>query len=834
MLGFSLQFRGVENVGLLTILASAIALALVGYGLWQLLLRRQRRRGAVAILAGLAAGGLVVAAAGRVPLDAPAQRVFWLVLVAAVVALAVAVFYSAVYAYLGRRRMAALLALRCLAILALLLILFKPAVSFQPAGLHRKLALPVLVDRSASMDTIDHPDLPSRYRQAVEALAAQAARMDEHFRVGWYHFAQHLQAVEDGAELSVLAPADPEAGTDIARAVRRATAGYGADELAGIVVVSDGLHNAAGESGAPEDAARESPVPIDVIGVGAETERASAQRNVRVLGVEAPMEAIRDNVTTITARLRLSAWANISTQVTLTEGGAEVASRQVLAESNAQEIEVKMEWTPGQPPAPAAAPDVRKLKVVVQPNPAEVAADDNAAELHVLVVQPSIRVLYVEGTLRPEYKFLRRALETDPNVKCISLARFQENRFRSQGSIDGRRMTDLPRSEEEFQFFDVLILGDLDRTFWTNQQMEQIRQAVYQGKALLMLGGRNSFGPGGYGGTPIESALPVFCGGRGLGQETTRFVPQLTAAGENSPIFAGLGRYFHTPSTKAAEPVPELLGCVQVPRAKPHAQVLAIHPTRRSPDGSGPLVALAIHQYGKGRGAAFTADTTWRWYLRGQLMGAASPYHRFWGQLLRHLAGVEQEQRKGAASVLARVDAPYLRRGEPLKITAQVRNEEGKPTDGATVVARLRAKPDRQPLEVKLSGSEAGDGLYEATLRPDESGKFTVTVTADDEAGKAIAEDALPVVVAPYSKETDRLARDGATLKAVAAASRGRYAELSRLPDVVDAIIQRQQSRLPPPPAAVERPLYNFTLLFLIFVGLLTAEWLLRRNWQLQ
>lgn len=831
MLGFSLQFRGVENARLLAMLAAAVSLALVGYGIWQMLLLRQRRQGAVALLAGVAAAAAVLLAAGRLPLDSPAQRVSWLVLLAVLIVLAVGVFYSAVYAYLGRRRMTALLALRFLAILALLLILFKPALSFQPGGPARRLALPVLVDRSASMNTIDHADLPNRYRQSVEGLAAQARRMSEHFRVGWLHFAKLTQAVESGEELAALAPAEPEAGTDLVMALRRAAAGYGADELAGLILVSDGIHNADGDV---LGAARESPVPVHVVGVGSETEQVAGQRNVRVLGVEAPLEAIRNNVTTVAARLRLTAWANISTRVTLTENGQEVASRQVLADSNAQDIDVKLEWTPGDPPAGSAPPDVRKLKIVVQPNPAETTADDNAAELHVLVVQPSIRVLYVEGTLRPEYKFLRRALATDPNVKFISLVRFRDNRFLSQGSIDGKRLSDLPRTDEEFQFFDVIILGDLDRTFLTSGQMERIRRSVYEGKALLMLGGRNSFGPGGYGGTPIESALPVFCGSRAMGQETTRFVPQLTAAGVNSPIFAGLGRHFHSPSARAADPLPELLGCVQVARAKPHAQLLAVHPNRRSPDGTSALVVLALHQYGKGRAAAFTADTTWQWFMRRQLGGAPSAYYRFWGQLLRYLAGVEEQDRKTAASVVARLDKPYLRQGEQLKIIAQVKDAAGQAEADATVSAELSAGPSEQPTQVAMMRSQAGEGLYEATFRPARPGRYAVTVTALDKAGTKMADDELPVVVAPYARETDRLARDAKTLDAIAERSGGRYVELSRLPDVIDEIIQRQQSRLLPAPAAVERRLYDFTLLFLIFVGLLTTEWMLRRNWQLQ
>jgi len=842
MLGFSVQFGGVENARLLALLGEAIALAVVAYGLYELLIRRQVRRGGVAVLVGLAAGGLVAAAAVRVPMDSQLQRGLWLALLASVIVLAVGVFYSAVYAYLGRARMTALLGMRVLAILALLAILFKPALSLRPASQAFKLALAVLVDRSGSMGTIDHPDLPSRYRQAAEALAAQADRMDRRFRVGWYHFADEAQAVAGCEELPDLAPAEPEAGTDLAGAIRRACAGYAADELAGVLVISDGVQNAPGDV---LEAAAESTVPIYVIGVGSETQAASGPRNVRVLAADAPMTAVQDNVSTVTATLRLTAWANISTRVALLEDGREVASKQVLADGSAQDIEVKLDWTPSKRPeqaasGPAPAADVRKLRVLVEPSPAEADQDDNAAELHVLVTRPGVRVLYVEGTMRPEYKFLRRILSTDPNVKFMSLVRFQDGRFLCQGSIDGDRLTGLPATDEEFQLFDVLILGDLDRTFLTSEQMERIRRSVYEGKALLMLGGRNSFGPGGYGGTPIESALPVFCGPRSAEQETMRFVPQLTAAGARSPVFAGLERYFHGPAGPAEEPLPELLGCVAVPSAKPHADVLAIHPARAN------LVVLAVHQYGKGRAAAFTADTTWQWFLRLRPMGADSPYHRFWGQLIRYLAGAEQADGEAQPAVVARLSKPYAAQNQPLRIMAQVRGAESRPAEGAGVSATVSTADGQHVATLALAAGTGGGlaapkpdlsgltALYEATFTPDRPGKYVVAVTAVDARGQTMGRDELPLTVAPSAKETDRVARDAETLKAIARARDGVYAELSHLPEVIDEIHRRTQSRLLPAPPPREIRLYDFALLFAAFVVLVTAEWLIRRNWQLQ
>ncbi len=832
----SLQFQGVENAGLLSILGWAIALSLMFYGLWRLIVRR-RRGGLWALFIGAGSAGWVAVAALGVPLDQAGGRVFWLAGLGATVVAAVAVFYSAVYAYLGRRRITTLLVLRCLAILALLLILFKPAVSVHPAPGGRKLGLAVLVDRSASMDTIDHADLPNRYRQSIDALLAQQRRLEKRFAVGWNHFATRVEQVEGPDELAALAVTAPECQTtDVAAALRRAIAGYGADESAGIVLISDGLHNADGNV---LDVAAESPVPIYAIGVGADSEQLSKRRNVRLLSVDAPLEAVKNNVATVVAKVRLTGWANIASRAVLRAGGKELASKQVSASSNSQELEVEMNWTPGEPAAGLTGPDIRKLVVAVEPNPAEVTTQDNAAELHVLVIEPSVRVLYVEGRLRPEYKFLCRALASDPNLKLISMVRQAKNQFLSQGSIDGKQLTDLPRSDEDFKLFDVIVLGDLDRTFLTNDQMDRIRRFVNDGKALLMLAGRNSFGPGAYGGTPVEAALPVICGGRLQGQETTPFVPQLTAAGLASPVFAGITKYFGSPTGKAVEPVPQLLGCVTVLQAKPAASVLAIHPSARN--ASGRLVVLATHRYGAGRAAAFTGYATWRWYMRLRPLGTEGPYHRFWGQLVRYLAGVEQKKQPAGASVLARIDKAYLRQNEELRVIAQVKDASGQRTADATVTASLRPEPPAdgkpataQPVEIALEAVKDDRGLYQATHRPSRSGGFVLTVTAADAKGAALGSDELKLTVAPHSRESDRLARDAKTLKAVAEATKGRYAELSALPDVIDEIIARQKDRLLPAARPSQHPLYNFPLLFLVFVGLLTAEWLIRRNWQLQ
>jgi uncharacterized membrane protein len=60
--------------------------------------------------------------------------------------------------------------------------------------------------------------------------------------------------------------------------------------------------------------------------------------------------------------------------------------------------------------------------------------------------------------------------------------------------------------------FDCIVLANVPADHFSNDQMEVIRTQVHdQGCGLVMVGGPDSFGPGGYQQTPVEAALPVDC-----------------------------------------------------------------------------------------------------------------------------------------------------------------------------------------------------------------------------------------------------------------------------------------------------------------------------------
>ncbi len=70
--------------------------------------------------------------------------------------------------------------------------------------------------------------------------------------------------------------------------------------------------------------------------------------------------------------------------------------------------------------------------------------------------------------------------------------------------------TDFPRDALSLMPYDAVVFVNVPADAFDAPQLQAVRDAVYnEGVGFMMVGGRNSFGPGGYHRTPVEEALPV-------------------------------------------------------------------------------------------------------------------------------------------------------------------------------------------------------------------------------------------------------------------------------------------------------------------------------------
>ncbi len=80
----------------------------------------------------------------------------------------------------------------------------------------------------------------------------------------------------------------------------------------------------------------------------------------------------------------------------------------------------------------------------------------------------------------------------------------------SERSVEVLDAYDMPRDALQLMPYDCIVFANVPHDAFDESQMQSVHDAVYnQGIGFMMVGGANSFGPGGYHHTVIEDALPV-------------------------------------------------------------------------------------------------------------------------------------------------------------------------------------------------------------------------------------------------------------------------------------------------------------------------------------
>jgi uncharacterized membrane protein len=739
----------------------------------------------------------------------------------AITLLSAIIFYVRVARLVRPAALAVLVGLRLAAVLVLILSLLEPVLSVERLQTERT-GLAVVVDTSRSMGITDYPNLPSRLEQVQQALLAPGTavdRLQRTFKVTWFAFDAQPHQLTDREALRDLR-AEGEA-TNLTAGVRAAASGLKEASYAGVILFSDGQDNT------EKDPVRElvpEGVPIYVVGVGTDLRKSGQFKDVVLADVDVPPTLPVNHLTTVTAKVEAVGLADRVVPVELRVTGGEVlATERIALDDVPGAQEVPLQFRP-------RSRGPLSLTVTVAPQPEETLTENNTHTVSVTVTEPRVKTLYLEGTVRSEYRYLVRNLQRDPNVELLSLVQVQPGRFLVQGHVEDVTLTALPTKADDLKPFDCIILGDLpvrreNMVFLSDSLLAALREWVRQGGGLLLLGGYNTLGPGGYGGTSLEDALPVTVGPTDVGQEKEPFALTLTAEGEAHPVFSGCLDYFPGPGKSAGQALPELRGHTRVAAVKPGASVLAVNPTRSQ--GGQPLPILAVEQFGSGHSAVFAADTTWQWEAMLEPLGHESPYVKFWGQLLRWLAGREAVERKTEPGIWAYTDKSFYKPGESTVLRAEVRDLKGNVADGAQVTATV-AVPGGGPRRLDVPHVPRGRGLYELTFEPPVPGAYTVALAGRDQ-GQALGEATVAFQVGKPNLELERLDLNEALLRRLAQETRGEYLSLANVSRLEKELTTSEHVKR----VYKQQRLYNTPAFFFVFLGLLTAEWALRKRWQL-
>ena len=744
-----------------------------------------------------------------------AQFPAWVLLLAALALLGTAVvFYLRVWPVLRLRVFAVLMGLRLLAVLILLLLFFEPVLSYQ-RELVRKAEIVLLIDTSKSMQVRDFPSQPNRLELVKKELLGGRGlieRLSRQFKVRLYRFDSSAEPVENVADVEKLEPVGE--ATNIAKAVSTVLERHNPSDLAGVVVITDGNDNAASDVALELDAVK---VPLFLVGVGTKSREGLNYKDVLITDLKTRPEQFLtvNNKALVDVYLKSVGFPSVERTVTLVErSGAEKGRTTVVLDSTRDQQKAVIEILPTK-----VGKFVYDVSVPVDPE--ERFADNNRQSITVHVVDPKIRVLYVDKP-RDEYKELLRTLSRDPNAELLTLVNNRLSSFTQGGNIRDVNFLGFPQSKESLASFDVIILGSVKRGYFSAEQLNAIRDFVRDGKGFVMLGGTESFGSGGYGGTPIDEILPVECGPPDVGQERELFLPKLTPEGLAHPIFAGCESFFAGAAAKTESL--ELQGFNRVLRVMPGASVLAENPSR----GSAPI--LVVRNFGKGRTAAFTSTGTYRWLRLTKPMGEDSPYVRFWGQLVRWLSGREAKERAIEPGVTVMLDKDHYDPGEKVRIVAHVRDRDGLATDKADLGVSITGPGARLArLHIPYDSASAS---YIDEFEPPGPGEYRAKFAASHEK-QQLGEAEETFTVGKPSLESEKVDLNETLLQRLADRDRASrlYCTLvgaAVVQDRLQPFIRRQID-----PKQWKLTTGMTAAVFALFVALLTVEWVLRKHWQL-
>lgn len=304
------------------------------------------------------------------------------------------------------------------------------------------------------------------------------------------------------------------------------------------------------------------------------------------------------------------------------------------------------------------------------------------------------RVLYVGGRPNWEFKFLRRALDEDDEVKLVGLVRIAKKEpkftflsrsgertnplFRGFGNKDEQAeqydqpvllrlgtenkeelIGGFPKNSDELFRFHAVVLDDIEAAFFTQDQMSLLQQFVSRrGGGLLMLGGKESFVEGGYQRAGIGEMLPVYLDRADPATIDAGYRLLLTREGWLQPWVRM--RTNEPDEQKRLATMPEFKSLNSVRAIKPGASVLA---QVTASDGT-ERPALVVQPFGRGRTSALLVGDLWRWNLK-RTDHTQSDLEKSWRQTVRWLVSdvpgrVEVETRRTFAGPLPSVQVLIL------------------------------------------------------------------------------------------------------------------------------------------------------------------------------
>jgi len=457
----------------------------------------------------------------------------------------------------------------------------------------------------------------------------------------------------------------------------------------------------------------------------------------------------------------------------------------------------------------------------IDPRSDETSQENNLRKQRIRVIDSKINVLLAENAPRWEFRYLEAALGRD---RRIDLDIFLNGASPAMAQGEGSHyITEFPKDREKLFEYDIIVLGDLPPEIIGNSAMQAMSDWVSQfGGGLIMLAGRANM-PWDYLSTPLADIIPVEFQAGATSSSVGNYYDQpvnleLTTAGSRNPMM----QFQPDPEENAEywQSLPPIFWVSPVTQAKPTTEVLAVDPSLTRATRFGKLPVIAVQGFGLGSCLYLGTDNFWRWRaLRG-----GNPYWNFWSQVVQRMA-MSRLLTSSSLSQLNAESSDYVA-GDRVKVFGRLFKPGYRPFTDESVSATLNYKPSLdaktpgQPSTSQVFLQPAGEqpGFYEVSYLAARPGTYTLTLDHDPDAK-------VETLVSDAQFELGETAMNAPLMEKMAEASGGRFfreEDLAELPEILDAESETVKS-------LVDLDIWSSPLFFLILLGLMTTEWVIRK-----
>ncbi len=445
--------------------------------------------------------------------------------------------------------------------------------------------------------------------------------------------------------------------------------------------------------------------------------------------------------------------------------------------------------------------------------------ENNEKPFYVQAVTQPRKVLLIDGRPRWETRYLKNLFERDERWEVNALMKIYASSERTKGWRRGTDPETFPATLKELNTYSMIVIGDVPVRLFREEELKWIADFTEKrGGGLIFIDGHRQnlkkfvgtplgkllpvewVDPGYKHGRPQESDMPkklvLTTAGKGL--DAMRFV---TASLENEEIWDRL----HPPHWVA--PTLEL----------PGSEVLAsaIVDEKRS------FPAFVFRRYGAGRVLYCGIDEAWRWRYN-----VADRYHQtFWVQMTNWISEKPFAVEDKHVSISA--DKLVYDPGRRADIRVRIRDEKGQPVTKGDFTAVIYDGTD-VVSEIELEADKNKGGIFRGRTGELDAGNYEIAIRekyflAKPKEYLARAEF---VVRDMNQQELDNLSLDNELLTEMAQNSGGQFFYEEETRNLVDLLESIDRKKV----ISSQTVLWSSYWWFVAIIGLLTAEWILRKK----